>query len=173
MAIWQDLVDRPRLHRPAIRASSASSASCAARHARKPAPSSSPQPGEEAQVDYGDGPMVRDPNTRQVPPHAAVRADARLQPQIRSPADLPIQLAHLGRAARDKPSAGWAASPASSCSTTCAKACSRPTSTIPRSIRSTATCWPTTAPSPCRAACAIRIARARSNPASATRRRRR
>ena len=33
-------------------------------------------PGEEAQVDYGTGPMVRDPAHRQVPAHAAVRDDA-------------------------------------------------------------------------------------------------
>jgi hypothetical protein len=33
-------------------------------------------PGEEAQVDYGTGPMVRDPENRQVPAHAVVRSDA-------------------------------------------------------------------------------------------------
>ena len=58
-------------------------------------------PGEEAQVDYGTGPMVRDPQSGQVPPHAAVRADTGLQPQIGSPADLPIQHTHLGRTARE------------------------------------------------------------------------
>ena len=47
-----------------------------------------------------------------------------------------------------------------------ARACSRPTSTTRRSIRSIATCSRTTAWSRCRAASAIRIARARSNRAS-------
>ena len=35
----------------------------------------------------------------QVPAHAAVRDDARLQPQVGSPAGVPIERAHLGRAA--------------------------------------------------------------------------
>ena len=36
-------------------------------------------PGEEAQVDYGDGPMVRDPATGKYRRSAALCADARLQ----------------------------------------------------------------------------------------------
>ena len=39
------------------------------------------RPGEERQVDYGTGPMVRDPDG-QVPAHAAVRVDAGLQSQV-------------------------------------------------------------------------------------------
>ena len=60
---------------------------------------------------------------------------------------------------------------ASSSSTTSRRACSTRTSTTRRSIRSTATCLPTTASSPCRAASATPTERARSRPASATRRR--
>ena len=44
--------------------------------------------------------MVRDPATRQVPPHAALRPHARLQPQGRAPAHLAVEHADLGRAAR-------------------------------------------------------------------------
>ena len=36
------------------------------------------EPGEEAQVDYGTGPWVRDPQKRQVPAHAIICHDARL-----------------------------------------------------------------------------------------------
>ncbi len=81
-------------------------------------------PGEEGQVDYGSGPMVRDPQTGKYR-RTRLRGD---------------------RARRSGPSstnarfADWAARSRSSCSTTWAKACSRPTSTIPRSIRCTATC---------------------------------
>ena len=45
------------------KASSASSANCAARLLPKLAPSSSPNPAQEAQVDYGTGPTIRDPNS--------------------------------------------------------------------------------------------------------------
>ena len=58
----------------------------------------------------------------------------------------------------------------SSSSTISARACSRPTSTTPRSIRSIAMCWPTTASSRCRVASGIPIARARWSRPSATRR---
>ena len=48
---------------PGIRASSDSSASCTGRVPRQACAIIETPPGEEAQVDYGDGPMVRDPNT--------------------------------------------------------------------------------------------------------------
>ena len=100
MAIWQDLVDG---HGFAGRYASVK------RFVRKLRGSSAPEarvvietaPGEEAQVDYGTGPMVRDPQTRQVPAHAAVRADAGPQPEIGSPAGVPLQHADLGRTARE------------------------------------------------------------------------
>jgi hypothetical protein len=53
-------------------------------------------PGEESQVDYGTGPMVRDPQTGQIPTHTIVRADARMQPQGGTFALFPLQLSHLG-----------------------------------------------------------------------------
>ena len=98
MAIWQELVDHHGF---------AGAYESVKRFVRKLRGPSSPEaravintaPGEESQVDYGTGPMVRDPQHRQVPPHAAVRADARLQPQVGSPAGVPFQRAHLGRAA--------------------------------------------------------------------------
>ncbi len=62
-------------------------------------------PGEEAQVDYGTGPTVRD-HRRQVPPYPAVRAHARLQPQVSPPADVPIQFPHLGELMEGLPPTG-------------------------------------------------------------------
>ena len=53
-------------------------------------------PGEEAQVDYGSGPMVRDPADRQVSPDTVVRSDPRLQPEIRAPVGVAIEWPHLG-----------------------------------------------------------------------------
>jgi len=41
-------------------------------------------PGAEAQVDYGEGPVVRDRESGQVQPGAALRADARVQPEVGS-----------------------------------------------------------------------------------------
>ena len=172
MAIWQDLVDdhgfparyaSVKRFVPKLRGSNAVEARVVITTA----------PGEEAQVDYGDGPMVRDPRDGQVPPDAALRADARLLAQVGAAAACRARARRSGRSCTSAPSAGWAARRASSCSTTCARACSRRTSTTPRSIRSTATCWRTTASSRCRAGSAIPIARARSSRASATRRRRR
>ncbi len=89
-------------------------------------------PGEETQVDYGTGPMVRDPASGRYQPYAAVRPDARLQPQVGTPAHLPVQHAASGSNCMSGPSAGWAGSLAWWCSTTWAKACSPRTSTIPR-----------------------------------------
>ena len=117
--------------------------------------------------------MVRDPSTRQVPPRAALRADARLLAQVRAAADVAIERADLGGAPRARLSPPGRHGQGRSCSTISAKACSRPTSTTRRSIRSIATCSRTTASSRCRVASAIPIAKAKSKPASATRRRRR
>ena len=109
-------------------------------------------PGEEAQVDYGDGPMVRDPNTGKyrrtrlfVLTLGYSRKCVRLL-SFRSSSRIWAELHETGLPPPGRRRLAW------SCSTTCAKACSRPTSTIPRSTRSIATCSRTTAPSPCRAA---------------------
>ena len=53
-------------------------------------------PGEEAQVDYGSGPMVRDPQTGKYRRTRLVRAHTGVQPKVRSPAYIPFQRAHLG-----------------------------------------------------------------------------
>ncbi len=49
---------------------------------------------------YGAGTMIRDPRNRQISTHALIRADAGLRPESCSAADVPLQLAHLGRVAR-------------------------------------------------------------------------
>jgi hypothetical protein len=43
-------------------------------------------PAEEAQVDYGSGPMVRDPKTGKCRHDCFGRSDPRLQPRVRAPA---------------------------------------------------------------------------------------
>jgi hypothetical protein len=77
MGIWQDLVDKhgftssyQSVQRFVLKLRGAVSAEARVIIETKL--------GEEAQVDYGTGPMVRDPGQRQVPAHAAVRADAGL-----------------------------------------------------------------------------------------------
>src|SRR5205823_13839180 len=99
MAIWQDLVDAHGF--PATYAS-------VMRFVRQLRGAAAPEahaviqtaPGEEGQVDYGDGPMVRHPatgkyrRTRLFPPHA------RLQPQERPPAHVAVEQPHLGGAPR-------------------------------------------------------------------------
>jgi len=93
LAIWQDLVDACGF---------TAGHQSVRRFVRKLESNSSPEArvvietaaGEEAQVDYGDGPMVRDPQTgryRRVRPY-----DVGLQPQVRSTADLPLKLPDLG-----------------------------------------------------------------------------
>ena len=98
MGIWQDLVDGHGF---------TGGYQSVQRFVRKLRGAGSPkrvsiietQPGEECQVDYGTGPMVRDPDSGQVPAHAAVRSDTGLQSQIGSAAGLPFQCAGVGRAA--------------------------------------------------------------------------
>jgi hypothetical protein len=98
MAIWQDLVDTRGF---------AGGYQSVKRFVRKLLGGSSKEAcavietavGEEAQVDYGTGPMVRDPHSGIVSTHAPVRADPRLQPQVGPPPGVPIQHANLGRVA--------------------------------------------------------------------------
>ena len=85
--------------RRGTRASGASSRSCAARRRAEARVVITTAPGEEAQVDYGEGPMVRDPD-REIPPHAAVCPHARLLAQSGAAAGLAVERAGLGGAAR-------------------------------------------------------------------------
>ena len=55
-------------------------------------------PGEEIQVDYGAGPMVRDGHTGKYR-RTLVRADARLQPQVGAPDGVRLQFSNVGSVA--------------------------------------------------------------------------
>ena len=99
MAIWQDLVSEHGF---------ASSYQSVQRFVRKLRGTQTPEaagvivtaPGEEAQVDYGTGPMVRDPESRKYRrTRLFVMTLGCSRKSVRS-ADLPLQFAHLGRTAR-------------------------------------------------------------------------
>jgi transposase len=101
VAIWQDLVDEYGF---------ASSYQSVQRFVRKLRGAQAPEarggdrhrsrPGSASRLRYRpDGARSRNP---QVSAHAAVRDDAGLQPESRSTANLPLQFAHLGRAARTR-----------------------------------------------------------------------
>jgi hypothetical protein len=98
-AIWQDLVDGH-----SFTASYQSVQRFVGRLRRSAKPEAraviETAPGEEAQVDYGSGPMVRDPQTGKYR-RTALRADPRIQPQVRAPAGVPFEHAYLGRVARE------------------------------------------------------------------------
>ena len=167
MAIWQDLVEDgftaryasvrrfvrqrrgPRAPRGARRHHDGARGRSAGRLRRRP-----------------DGPASAD---GPVPTHTALRPDARLLPQSGAPACLALECADVGRAPRAGVPPAGRPRRASSSSTISKKACSRPTSTTRRSIRSIATCSRTMGSSASRVACAIRIAKVRSNQALATR----
>ncbi len=55
-------------------------------------------PGEDSQLDCGTRPHGAPSAERQVPAHATLRADPRLQPQIGRPAGVPLQPADLLKA---------------------------------------------------------------------------
>ena len=80
MAIYQDLVTE---HGFAAKYASVMRFVRRLRGAKRPEPCGVilTEPGQEAQVDYGDGPMVRDAAYGQVPAHPALHPHARLQPQ--------------------------------------------------------------------------------------------
>ena len=172
MAIWQDLVSEYGF---------ASSYQSVQRFVRKRRGTQTPEArvvivtaaGQESQVDYGTGPMVRDPESRKyrrtrlfVMTLGCSRKSVRLL-TFRSSSRIWAELHE------NELFAGWAAPPASSCSTICARACSSPTFTIPLSILFIAMCWRTTARSPCLAAYKIPTAKAKSNPVSVMRRKHR
>ena len=98
VAIWQDLVDQGNFTagyqsvRRFVR-------HLQARSAPEPRAVIQTAPGEEAQVDYGDGPMVRDPQTGKYRPNPTVCAHALVQPEVRPAADVPFQFPDLGRTA--------------------------------------------------------------------------
>jgi transposase len=107
MAIWQDLVDG---HGFAGRYASVK------RFVRKLCGSSAPEarvvietaPGEEAQVDYGTGPMVRDPDSGKYRrTRLFVLTLGHSRKSVRLPG-VPFQLAGLGGVAREGVSPiGW------------------------------------------------------------------
>ena len=85
---------------PATRASGASSASCAAAPSPEARVVIETAPGEEAQVDYGDGPMVRDPQTgkyRRTRLFVLTLGYSRKSVRLLR---VPLERADLGRAAR-------------------------------------------------------------------------
>ena len=171
MAIWQDLVSEYGF---------ASSYQSVQRFVRKRRGTQTPEArvvivtaaGQEAQVDYGTGPMVRDPESRKyrrtrlfVMTLGCSRKSVRLL-TFRSSSRIWAELHERAFRRLGGP-------PASSCSTICAKACSSPMFTIPRSILFIATCSRTTARSLCLAAYKIPTAKAKLNRASVMRRKHR
>ena len=100
MAIWQDLVDG---HGFAGRYASVK------RFVRKLRGVAAPEarvvietaPGEEAQVDYGTGPMVRDPQTGKYRRTRLFVMTLGHSRKVGSAAGVPLQHADLGRAARE------------------------------------------------------------------------
>ena len=55
--------------------------------------------GEEAEVDYGSGPMVREPQSGKYRRTRLFVVDTRLQPQISALANLAFEFAHQSRTA--------------------------------------------------------------------------
>jgi hypothetical protein len=91
-----DLAGPRRRPPPATPASGASSPSNAAPSFPDAHPVIVTGPGEEGQVDYGTGPMVRDPATGKYRrTRLFVLTLGRVQPQSRPPARVPLQRAHL------------------------------------------------------------------------------
>ena len=91
---------RPRLSRRGTRVSAASSWRCAAATPAEARVVITTAPGEEGQVDYGEGPMVRDRGTGKYRRDAPLRPDAGLLAQIGAAAGVAIERADLGGAAR-------------------------------------------------------------------------
>ena len=131
MSIWQELVDRHgftggyesvKRYRPQTARNPIAGSAC--RHRDRAGRRSAGRLRRRP-----DGPRSAN---RQVPAHTAVRADARLQPQVASGCYVPFQRTHLGRTARAGLPPAGRSTPSRGASTTCEKACSRPISTIPR-----------------------------------------
>ena len=98
MAIWQELVDQHGF---------TGAYESVKRFVRKLRGTQSPEaraviqtaPGEEAQVDYGDGPMVRDPQSGKYRRTRLFVLTLGFSRKSRPAADLPFQRTHLGRTA--------------------------------------------------------------------------
>ena len=110
MAIWQDLVDGHGFTH-AYASVRRFVAKLRGEHRTEACAIIVTAPGEEAQVDYGSGPMVRDRENGQVPPDATVRAHARLQPQSRPPAGVHARVRAPGRNCTRKPFARLGGTP--------------------------------------------------------------
>ena len=166
MAIWQDLVDQHGYGGGYQRVN---------RFVRKLRGAHSPQavgiiltaPGEEAQVDYGTGPMVRDEKSSKyrrtrlfVMTLGYSRKSVRLL-VFRSSSQVWAEL-------HEKAFRRLGGTPRVVVLDNLREGVLPPTSTIPRSIRSTAMCCRITAWWLCHAASETRIEKVKSNPASAT-----
>ena len=100
MAIWQDLVDQHGFA-GGYQTVKRFVVSCAALHSPEAGGIIETAPGEEAQVDYGTGPMVRDRASGKYRRTRLFVLDPGLQPQVGSPAGLSFQLSGLGRTPRE------------------------------------------------------------------------
>ena len=106
MGIWQDLVDSHGF---------TSSYQSVQRFVRKLRGAVSPDArviietklGEEAQVDYGTGPMVRDPDSGKYRRTRLFVLTLGCESQVSSAARVPIQCAGVGRAAREGLPPAW------------------------------------------------------------------
>jgi hypothetical protein len=107
MAIWQDLVDD---HGFTARYASVRCFVMTLRGASTPEARVviTTAPGEEGQVDYGDGPMVRHPQTGKYR-RTRLRRKPRLLPQSGAAVGVAVEHAGLGRAPRPRISFGSAA----------------------------------------------------------------
>ena len=117
MAIWQDLVDDHGF--PAGYSSVRRFVSTfRGRSAEEGRVVIATAPAEEAQVDYGDGPMVRDPGSGKYRRTTPLRPDPRLLAQVGAAAGPSVQRTDLGRAARAGVPAAWRHRPRRRASTT-------------------------------------------------------
>ena len=164
---------RPRLHRALRERPALRRGSCAARTPPEARVVITTAPGEEGQVDYGDGPMVRDPATGKYRRTRLFVLTLGLLAQSGAAAGVAVERADLGRAARARVSSTRRHRAASSSSTTSRGRAharhlrSRAQSALSRRARALR-----------RRRAAVsrrrsRSQRAKSKPASATRRRRR
>lgn len=169
-AIWQDLVDS---HGFAVGYQSVQRFVGKLRRAAEPEARAVIQtaPGE-AQVDYGSGPMVRDPDTGK---YRRTRLFVLTLGYSRKCVRLLVfrSTARVWAELHEKAFRRWVGPLVSWCSIICAKVCSRPIFTILRSILYIGIYSSTMVWSHCLVAYEIQIARAKSNRASATRRRHR
>ena len=92
---------RPRLRRRLSERQALRAQACAASSRRKPARSSKPRPAKKLQVDYGTGPMVRDPHTGKYRRTRLFVLTLGYSRKCGSAAGVPLQFPDLGRVARE------------------------------------------------------------------------